>query len=448
MAYTGISQEQLKGVLAEIGATSVEDLFSGVPADLRLRRPLAVPKALDDISLQEHLRELAGKNHGTDTLVSFLGGGAYDHFIPPVVDALAGHSAFVTAYTPYQAETSQGALQIFYEYQTLIAELAGLDVSNASMYEAGSAVAEAVLMARDLTMRTRVLVGGNVHPEYIQVLRTYLAALPMKIEILATPNGVIDVADLAARVDAQTAAVVVQQPDFFGLVNPLDKIADAARKHDALLIVAADPISLGLLAPPGKFGADIVVGEGQPLGIHQNLGGPYLGFMAAREKYLRRLPGRVIGATVDTEGRRAFCLTLQTREQHIRRERATSNICSNEGLLAIRAAIYLAAVGKTGLVKLANLCFQKAHYAARQIAQLKGYELAFPGPFFKEFVIRCKRAPVATVLQTARREGILAGLDLGRWFPNLADCLLVAVTERRTKKQIDTLVHVLDQVRE
>jgi len=446
VTFTCVSDSEAEAILAEIGEKRLADLFSAIPAELRLNRPLNVPQAMDDISLQEHLRELAAKNHGTDTCVSFLGAGSYDHFIPPVVDVLAGHSAYVTAYTPYQAETSQGALQIFYEYQTLICQLTGMDVSNASMYEVGSSVAEAVLMARDLTSRPKVLVGQNTHPEYVQVLRTYLAALPMTIEVIPTPKGVLEVQALADRVDAQTAAVVVQQPDFFGLINPLDKIAEAVKQHETMLIVAANPISLGMLAPPGKFGVDIVVGEGQPLGIRQQLGGPYLGFMAAKEKYLRRLPGRIIGATTDAEGRRAFCLTLQTREQHIRRERATSNICSNEGLLAIRAAIYLAAMGRTGFAKLANLCFQKAHYAAGRISELRGYELAFSSPFFMEFAVRCRKAPVAKVLQTAREKGIFAGVDLGTWFPEFQDCLLVAVTEKRTRKQIDQLVDVLDRV--
>ncbi len=446
MTYTGLNEQQVAAMLAEIGVKSIDELFADIPAEIRLNRMLNLPKAMDDISLQDHLRSLARKNHATDELVSFLGAGCYDHYIPPVVDALSSRSEFVTAYTPYQAETSQGVLQTFYEYQSMICRITGMDVSNASMYEAGSAVAEAVLMARDITSRPKVLVADNVHPEYVQVLRTYIAALPMTIEMIPTPRGTIDPKDLAGQLDEQTAAVVVQQPDFFGLINPLDQISQAVRKVQALLIAVVNPISLGLLAPPQKFDVDIVVGEGQPLGIRQNFGGPYLGFMAAKEKYLRRLPGRLIGATVDSEGRRAYCLTLQTREQHIRRERATSNICSNEGLLAIRAAIYLAAMGREGFTKTANLCFQKAHYAAGRIAHLKGYELAFSAPFFNEFTVRCKRAPVSTVIRVARENGILAGIDLGRWYTPLKDCLLVAVTEKRTKEQIDRLVNVLDQI--
>jgi len=446
MTFTCMNKNQVDTILSELGVSRVEDLFSSIPEELRLKRLLKVPEATDDLSLQTHLRDLAGKNNGTEKFISFLGAGSYDHYIPPVVDVLAGHSAFVTAYTPYQAETSQGALQIFYEYQSLICELTGMDVSNASMYEAGSGVAEAVLMARDLTMRPKVLIGQNVHPEYLQVLRTYLAALPMTIEVIPTPKGTIDPEELIKRVDDQTAAVVVQQPDFFGIVNPMDKIAEAVKKHEALLIVAVNPISLGLLASPGKFQADIVVGEGQPLGIPQQLGGPYLGFMATREKYLRRLPGRIIGASVDAEGKRAFCLTLQTREQHIRRERATSNICSNEGLLAIRAAIYLAAMGKTGFSKVANLCFQKAHYAAKRISELSGFELAFSSPFFNEFAIRSKKIPVEKITQAAHEHGIFAGVALGRWYPEFQDCLLMAITEKRTKNQIDRLVDVLSKI--
>jgi len=447
MNYTCIGECETKAMLSEIGARSVEDLFSDIPASIRLKRLLNIPQGLDDLTLQEHMKTLAAKNHGTNELVSFLGAGSYDHYIPPVVDALASQSTFVTAYTPYQAEASQGALQVFYEYQSLICALTGMDVSNASMYEAGSAVAEAVLMARDLTARSKVLVGEDVHPEYVQVLRTILSAQPVTVATIPAPNGKIEPATLEKLLDDQTAAVVVQQPNFFGAINRLDQISERTRAHGALLVAAVDPISLGLLAGPGKFGADIVVGEGQPLGIPQQLGGPYLGFMATKEKYLRRLPGRIIGATTDSEGRRAFCLTLQTREQHIRRERATSNICSNEGLLAIRAAIYLTAFGKTGFTRRSKLCFQKAHYAAAEVAKLKGYELAFSAPFFKEFVVRCKRAPVGEVVRAAREAGILAGVELGRWFPRLADCLLVAVTEKRTKEQIDRWVKVFDGVK-
>ncbi|NLE28768.1 MAG: aminomethyl-transferring glycine dehydrogenase subunit GcvPA [Phycisphaerae bacterium] len=446
MAYSGISQKQVRHMLDTIGVARIDDLFADIPAELRLGKLLNLPEPMDDLSLQNHLRSLANRNHGTDKLISFLGAGSYDHFIPPVVDALASRSEFVTAYTPYQAEASQGVLQAFYEFQTMICEITGMDVTNASMYEAGSATAEAVLMARDITGRSKVLIGQNVHPEYVQIVRTYLASQPMTIEIIPTPTGTIEPSVLASLIDDQTAAVVIQQPDFFGCLNPVDKIADAIHAAKGLLISVVDPISLGLIAGPGQLGVDIVVGEGQPLGLYQNFGGPYLGFMAAKSAYLRRLPGRLIGMTTDHEGRRAFCLTLQTREQHIRRERATSNICSNEGLMAIRAAIYLAAMGKNGFFQVANLCFQKAHYAASQIVGIEGFELAFKAPFFKEFVVRSKKFPVDKVIHEARQAGLLAGVPLECWYPELGDCLLVAVTEKRTRDEIDALVDVFRKI--
>jgi glycine dehydrogenase subunit 1 len=446
MTYSGISEQQTKDMLRKIGVGSVDDLFADIPAEVRLKKLLNLPEPMDDLSLQNHLRTLANRNNATDQLVSFLGAGSYDHYIPPVVDALSGRSEFVTAYTPYQAEASQGALQTFYEFQTMICEITGMDVANASMYEAGSALAEAVLMARDITGRSKILIGGNVHPEYAAVVKTYLASLPMTVEMIPTPAGVIEPATLTKMIDDQTAAVVIQQPDFFGCLNPVDKIADAIHAAKGLLISVVDPISLGLIAGPGKFGVDIVVGEGQPLGLYQNFGGPYLGFMASKSTYLRRLPGRLIGASTDHEGRRAFCLTLQTREQHIKRERATSNICSNEGLMAIRAAIYLAAMGKNGFAQVANLCFQKAHYAAEQIGKINGFELAFKAPFFKEFVVRSKKVPAEKIIKQARQAGIFAGVSLECWYPELKDCLLVAVTEKRSKEEIDALVNVLKNV--
>ncbi len=434
-------------MLDKIGVKSIDELFAPVPKEIQLTELLNLPAALDDISLQRHLRELASKNNNTEDNISFLGAGSYDHYIPPVVDDLANQSAFVTAYTPYQAEASQGALQAFYEYQTLICQITAMDVCNSSMYEAGSALAEAVLLARDVTSASKVIVTENVHPEYRSVLATYLSSLPMTIETIPRANGVTDMKMLGEKLDDDVAAVIIQQPDFLGLINQLDKIADIVRDKKALLIVIADPISLGLLKPPGSFDVDIVIGEGQPLGIPQSFGGPYLGLFAAKEKYLRRLPGRLVGATVDEQGNRAYCLTLQTREQHIRRERATSNICSNEGLLAIRAAIYLSAIGKSGLKQIANLCFQKAHYLANKISQLDGYELKFDKPFFKEFVIVCKKHSPAEIIEFARKAGIFAGVDLGRWYPELSDCLLIAVTEKRTKEQIDNFVEVLGQIK-
>ncbi len=446
MSYISINKQQAQAMLKRIGVESIEELFSPIPREIQLNELLNLPAASDDISLQRHLRELACKNRNTQECISFLGAGSYEHYIPPVVEALSNQSAFVTAYTPYQAEASQGALQAFYEFQTMICQITGMDVCNSSMYEAGSALAEAVLVARDVTSSSKVIVPENVHPEYRRVLQSYLSSLPMQIDEIASPEGIIDIAEISNRLDDNVAALVVQQPDFFGLVNPLDKISELVKGKKTLLIVIADPISLGLLKSPGNFDVDIVVGEGQSLGIPQSFGGPYLGFFAAKEKFLRRLPGRLVGATVDDEGKRAFCLTLQTREQHIRRERATSNICSNEGLLAIRAAIYLAAVGKSGLRAAANLCFQKAHYAAKKISSIDGYELKFGTSFFKEFVIRCTKAKPAEIIEHGRKKGIFAGVQLGNWYPKLSDCLLIAVTEKRTKAEIDQLAEIFEQV--
>ena len=442
MTYTPINEPQAKTMLDSLGIADADELFAHIPENIKLTELLNLPDSLDDMSLQSHMSYLAAKNRSSSSNVSFLGAGSCDHYIPPVVDALANQSTFVTAYTPYQAEASQGALQAFYEYQSMICAITGMDVSNASLYEVGSALAESVLMARDITSKSRVIIAGNIHPEYRQVLDTYLSAQPMQVEEAGN-----DLSTLKENLDEEAACLIIQQPDFFGRLNPLDKIAEILDGSKALLIVISDPISLGMLRPPGTFGADIVVGEGQPLGIYQSFGGPYLGFLAAKKKYLRRLPGRIIGLSEDSDAKPAFCLTLQTREQHIRRERATSNICSNEGLLAIRAAIYLAAMGKTGLARVAELSFAKAHYAANQIARLKGYELAFPEPFFKEFVVRCSRAPVDTIINRAGEQGIFAGVNLGRWYPDLNDCLLIAVTEKRTKEQIDTLVSILDEIK-
>jgi len=443
MRYTQITDEQEKHMLGRIGCSSIEELFSPVPEQWRFKGMLDLPPGKDELTLQAHMQQLAAKNVTTEQAVCFAGGGAWDHFIPSVVDALASQSSFVTAYTPYQAEASQGALQVFYEYQTMICQLTGMDISNASLYEGGSALAEAVLMARSINARAKVVLPDSVNPDYRQVLQTYLTNLPMHLHVLPTADGVLEADTLSDAVDEQTCAVVIQQPNFFGCLEALDRLAPIAKGNGAILILVVDPISLGMLAPPAQFDADIVVGEGQPLGIPLSLGGPYLGLMACKEKYLRRMPGRVVGATVDAQGRRAFCLTLQTREQHIRRERATSNVCTNEGLLAVRAAIYMAALGKSNFKKLADLCFQKAHYAAGRLAEVPGLELAFHKPFFKEFVIRSTKLSVGQLRRLCNEKGLLVGPDLARWYPNYQDCLLIAVTEKRTCEQIDQLAAVL-----
>jgi glycine dehydrogenase subunit 1 len=426
-------------MLERIGVAALEDLFRSIPDALKLRRPLHVPPALTEMELEQHMTELAGRNLAADRTVCFLGGGSYDHFIPAVVDAVASRSEFYTAYTPYQAEASQGSLQAFFEYQTMICELTQLDVANASLYEGGSAVAESVLMAHSIDPdRNKVLVAESVHPQYRQTLATYLANLNKQIITLPTPDGYLDPAELRKHLDEQTLCVIVQHPNFFGSLEEVETIGQLCRDRGALFVVSFDPISLGLLKRPGQYGADIAVGEGQCLGNPMVFGGPYLGIMACREKFVRKIPGRLVGQTVDRNGKRCWALTLQTREQHIRREKATSNICTNQGLFALRAAVYLAALGPQGLRETAELCLQKAHYLAEQLCQLPGVSLRFHRPFFKEFTLQLPTLPTP-VLERLLKAGYHAGLPLGRWYPQLQSCVSIAVTEKRTRQELDGL---------
>ena len=359
-------------------------------------------------------------------------------------------ASIVTSYTPYQPEVSQGNLQALFEYQTLIAQLTGMDYSNSSLYDGGSAAAEAVLMAMSVTRRRpsedgarRVLVARSVHPDYRQILATYLANLEVELVTLDTPGGTLDPQTLRAAVNGKTACLLLQQPNFFGCVEKMETLARIVHEAGASLVASVDPISLGLLKRPGDAGADIVVAEGQSLGTPMQFGGPYLGILACREQFLRRMPGRLVGQTVDRRGRRCWVLTLQTREQHIRRDKATSNICTNQALLAVRAAIYLATMGPTGLADVADLCLQKAHYAAERLTAGRRLQRAFPQPAFKEFVVRVSDGRVDELLAQARAAGIFAGLPLGRWYPELEDCVLIAVTEKRTKAEIDKLVDII-----
>ncbi len=439
MTYVLNTPDQQRAMLEQIGAASVQDLFRSIPPSLQLQQPLAVPAALSEMELTQHLQELAARNQAADRAVCFLGGGSYDHFIPAVVDAVAGRSEYYTAYTPYQAEASQGSLQAFFEYQTLICQLTGLDVANASLYEGGSAVAEAVMMAITLTQRYgQVLVAESVHPEYRGTLTTYLTSLEPRVVTLPTPQGHLDPDGLRKALDEHTACVVVQHPNFFGCLEEVEALAEAAHAKGALFIVSFDPLSLGLLKRPGQYGADIAVAEGQCLGNPMAFGGPYLGIFACREEFVRKMPGRLVGQTVDRHGRRCWVLTLQTREQHIRREKATSNICTNQGLLALRAAVYLAALGPHGLKETAELCTRKAHYAAEQLMRVPGVRLRFQRPFFKEFTLAVPGA-VPGLLSRLLAAGYHGGLELGRWYAGLHNCISVAVTEKRTKAEIDGL---------
>ncbi len=444
MRYTQLTNSDVQEMLATIGADSIDALFSTIPERFRLQEALDVPRGISELELLGQTGALAARNNDCTELTCFLGGGAYDHFVPTLVDALAGQSEFLTAYTPYQAEASQGLLQLFYEFQTMICLLTGMEVANASLYEFASAAAEAVLMACNITSRRRAVVAESVHPDTLRVLRTYARQQELEIATVSAPEGVVDEDSLKRAISDSTAAVVVQSPSFFGCIERLDRIVPIAHAHGALVIASIDPIACGMLKPPGAFDVDIVVGEGQPLGIPLQYGGPYLGLLAGREKYLRKMPGRVVGMTRDLDGRRGFCLTLQTREQHIKRERATSNICTNQGLLAVRASIYMAAMGRRGIAATASQCFDKAHYAAGRISKLEGYELRFKAPFFKEFTVRTTRN-VESVLAGCRRRGILGGVPLARFDERFRDCFMVAVTEKRTRDEIDRLVAALNE---
>jgi glycine dehydrogenase subunit 1 len=439
LSYVLNTPEEQAAMLAAIGARSIEELFEPIPSELRLHRLLDIPPAQSEIELTRHLGNLAARNRHASNAICFLGGGAYDHFTPAVVDAVCSRSEYYTAYTPYQAEASQGSLQAFFEFQTLICQLTGMEVANASLYEGGTSVTEAVLMATGITGRHgKVIVAESLHPEYRQTLKTYLANLEPQVTTVPTPKGYLDPDDLKQVLDDKTACVVVQHPNFFGCLEEVEAVAKMAHEAGALFIVSFDPISLGVLKKPGDYGADIAVAEGQGLGNSLNYGGPYLGLLACREAYVRKIPGRVVGQTVDRHGRRTFALTLQTREQHIRREKATSNICTNQGLMALRAAVHLTALGPQGLRETAELCLRKAHYAASQLESQVGLKRRFDRPFFKEFTLQAS-APVASLLAHAGDDGFLAGLHLGRWYPALDDCFSLAVTEKRTKEEIDAL---------
>ena len=450
MSYLFTTPDEQQQMLERIGVDSIESLLKQIPQELQLHRDLRFPPALTEIELDQHLRRRASQNIGASSRICFMGGGAYDHFIPSVVDEVTGRGEFYTAYTPYQAEASQGTLQAFFEFQSLMTELSGLDVANASLYDGGSGVAEAVLMAIRCTGRTgRVVIAGSVNPEISQSVVTYLTDQPTEVLVLPTRSGFVGLSALESFIDEQTACVVIQHPNFFGGLEAVEQIAQVVHERGALLVMSFDPISVGLLKRPGDLGADIAVAEGQSLGIPLQFGGPYLGILACRQDLFRKMPGRLIGQTVDRHGHRCFFLNLQAREQHIRRAGAMSNICTNQGLLALRATVYLSLLGPEGLKQVAELSCRKAHYAADRLRQIEGCEIVFNGPFFKEFVLHYRDGADAAIRRAAAA-GFDIGPKLGR-FSNLnwlsreiqEQCLIVAVTECRTKNEIDDLVAVL-----
>jgi glycine dehydrogenase subunit 1 len=444
MRYIPHNEEDVQRMLDAIGVDTLESLFEEVPSSLRHNAPLNLPAARAEPDLLAELARMARCNGAGGTRRTFLGAGAYDHFIPAVVDHLLSRSEFYTAYTPYQPEISQGTLQAIFEFQTLICQLTGMEVANASMYDGASSCAEAVLMARRVTRRRKVILSRALHPDYLETIRTYGRYLDMEwVDLPFGEDGAVDPDALSRLLDEECAAVVVGYPNFFGVMEDLAAVSQSAHEHGARLVVAVqEPLSLGLFKSPGELGADIVVGEGQSFGMPLSYGGPYLGFFAAREADVRNLPGRLVGETVDTEGRRGFVLTLATREQHIRREKATSNICSNQGLCALAATIYLALLGRQGLPELARHNYSKACYARDRIAAIDGYSLPFSASVFNEFVVEGPRAAEG-VLQKLQERDILGGVALSRWFSEMSNRFLVCVTERNSREDIDALVEAL-----
>jgi glycine dehydrogenase subunit 1 len=442
MPYIPNTKANQKEMLAAIGVSAVKDLFEDVPEAYRFP-DLNLPKAASEIEILDELYGMALKNSTTGCFATFLGAGAYNHFVPSVIPALAGRGEFLTAYTPYQPEVSQGTLQAIFEYQSMIAELTGMEVVNASHYDGATSMAEAAIMSINVSngKRRKVVLSSSIHPQYRETLRTYLPG--KQVEIVGDEDHATGLDELKGMLDGDTACLIVQNPTFFGELLDVDGLADAVHASGALLVVVANPImSLGLLKPPGEYEADIVVAEGQPFGAGLNFGGPYLGVFAARQKHVRKMPGRLVGETTDTEDRRGYVLTLNTREQHIRREKATSNICTNQGLIALMAAMYLAYMGKSGLRRVAEMCYHKAHYAADEINKLDGFSVLAERPFFNEFVMQCPQ-PVAELNTSLRESGILGGYDLQVDYPDRMDQMLVCVTELNTRQQIDHLVDSL-----
>jgi glycine dehydrogenase subunit 1 len=444
MAYIPQTDENRRTMLEAIGVEKLEDLYEGIPEEFCFPN-LNLPSGLSELDVLRELQSYSEANLDTKHIACFLGAGAYHHFIPSVIDHVIRRNEFYTAYTPYQPEISQGTLQSIFEYQSMICNLTGMEVSNASHYDGATALAEAVIMAFNQYRfkKDKIVLSPKIHPQYRDVVRTYMQGVDLKI--VGDENLDTDTHALIDLLDENTALVAVQYPDFFGQIEDFSPLGQAAQDVGALFCVVVNPLALGLLKPPSEFGADIVVGEGQTLGIPLSFGGPYLGIFATREKYVRKMAGRLVGETVDTRGQRGYVLTLTPREQHIRRDKATSNICTNQGLMALASAVYLSVMGKQGLRKVAELCYHKAHYAAERISALEGYHLWNKGTFFNEFVIACPR-PVVEINDQLLDYDILGGYDLGKCFDELQNHMLLAVTEMNTKDEMDTLALALEEV--
>lgn len=433
-------------MLKVIGAHSIDDLFSSVPKSLKLKKPLNLPTPLSEVELRLELQKISTKNTSVNDSVSFLGGGIYNHYIPSAISQLINRGEFLTAYTPYQPEVSQGTLQALFEYQTMVCELTGMEVANASNYDASTACAEAVLMVHRINKKNKALVAKSLHPQYRKVIKTYLARFGFGIEEISyQANGTLDIDELKKKNSSDVGAVIVGSPNFFGVIEDLKKIGKEAKRFDGIYITAtSEPLSLALLQTPGEVGADISVCEGESFGVGMNFGGPLLGIFATHQKYIRNMPGRVIGETADVDGKRGYVLTFATREQHIRREKATSNICTNQGLCALMASIYLSLLGKEGLVELAKINLSRATYAKKELLKTKKVKLLFDGPTFNEFVISIPNAN--SVLSKLKEKSIFGGILLDRYYDELKNAVLVTVTEMNSKKDIDLFVEEIEKI--
>lgn len=445
--YIPTTREDEQEMLKSIGLNSPEDLFSDIPKDLQLNRELNLPKSKSELEVSSYLTALANKNCSISELTCFLGAGAYDHYIPSIINHIISRSEFYTSYTPYQPEISQGTLQYIFEFQTLICNLTGMDVANASLYDGGTAITEAALMAAAHSRKDEIIISKTVRPESIQILKTYAHVQGLKVIEVDMKDGVTDLEALDGLVNDNTAAVVVQSPNFFGIIEDLKATSEIVHKaKKASFIASVDPISLAVLKKPSELGVDIVVGEAQGMGIPVSFGGPYLGFIAAKSEYMRKLPGRIVGQTEDKNGKRSFVLTLTAREQHIRREKATSNICSNQGLNVLAATIYMVTMGKEGLKEVALQSTKKAHYAFEQLTKSGKYKPVFDKPFFKEFAVTSDLCP-KNITKELRKANIIGGYNLGKDYPQLENAVLYAVTEKRTKDEIDRLSSVLEGIK-
>lgn len=444
MVYIPNTDDDRKKMLNSIGVQHFDELLSPISEKIRFKGTMQIPSALSELEVMKVINDLSRQNCPIDNIISFLGGGSYDHYVPAVIDEILSRPEFYTAYTPYQAEVSQGTLQTIYEYQTMIAELTGMEIANASMYDGGSATAEAALMACDRTGRSKVLVASGLNPWFKMVIQTYCSPQGVTLTSFDTNIEGLNGEPAFVLLDDHTGGVIIQYPDFFGCIEDYYDLVERSHKVGALVIVVVDPIALGILSPPGDWGADIVTAEGQSLGIELNFGGPYLGILACKKDLVRRLPGRLIGRTIDKNGKQGFVMTLQTREQHIRREKATSNICTNQALMALAATVYMTLMGKQGIKEVANLCLQKSHYLANRLHTVPGVAFPFDKPFLKEFTVKLEKDKAQKIAVIMPERGFLPGIVLDSL--GYKDHLLIAVTEKRTREEMDKFVEVFKKL--